>query len=242
MKKRISLFVAAIMLMCSVNVFAEDLEVNIIGPDIEAEPLSLDDAQIGASYTIDGFAIVTPVEFMVTDFFAAFNADDDFDKRGAYNNSYNNADAVFSTSDTGWTNPCWVKAYWQESGVNADYLWLKLDITNLQKTDVDFSEGMAVKAVYQDDYEFSGWVRQINYDYLKTGVDDFQVSRVNRNDDYPNAVVLDPEKKEPIGMMYTGTYVAGVTVPNNVVKDKTSPLCIEVSFADGSTLTYYINK
>ena len=76
MKKLLVLVLMAAML-ASVAA-AEDLGVQMIGgPDFQAQPISLDDLQLGQSYSLDGYARVKPVEFKVIDYFGQFAKDAD---------------------------------------------------------------------------------------------------------------------------------------------------------------------
>ena len=44
---------------------------------------------------------------------------------------------------------------------SAQFIWLALDITNLQKKPVDFIEEITSnEAAYKEDYVFAGWIRQ----------------------------------------------------------------------------------
>lgn len=99
-------------------------------------------------------------------------------------------------------------------------------------------EDAKVQVFYQDDYEFGGWIRQINYDYLQRGI---AISRHGSDASHPNVVVLHPQNVESIGMLYTGTYIFGATLPASVIYDKKSPLRIVITI-DGNELTYNIRK
>ena len=46
---------------------------------------------------------------------------------------------------------------WYESGKEADYALLRMDITNTTKKEKDYLTEVEVKVVYDDDYEFQGW-------------------------------------------------------------------------------------
>ena len=117
-----------------------------------------------------------------------------------------------------------------------------MDVTNRQKKAVNFIEEASVKIIYQDEYEFTGWVRQIDPDVMSKSETNYGTSRLNGDkNDYPNVVVLNPAKTHPIDMMYTGHYVFGCTIPNFVVEDKKSPLRMEIKLGD-SELTYHIIK
>ena len=182
MRKRISVFVLVIVLsLCSLGaVRAEDLGVQIIGgPDTPMMSASLDDLQLEQSYTIDGYAKVKPVEYLAVDFFAQFNKDANYTNVGG--NKSPSASDVFidKLNKDYYYNWRWWEAHWNDSGVNADFAWFMVDFTNLQKKSYDFLNNVSVKVIYQDEYEFSGWVRQVNYDYINCGSKGRDVSRYN---------------------------------------------------------------
>lgn len=228
MKKFIAIFLM-IMLALGCTAVAEDLGVQVIGGETaETVPVSLDDLKIGTVYTIDGYAKIEPVEYLVVDWFGQFNKDANYS-----NTNYDRYDdRVYYDEDCIYY---YREAAWQESGTNAEFVWLKLDVTNIQKTSVPFMKEISVKAVYADEYEFSGWVRQINYDYNE------ECYRYNVDTRGGGTAVLNPDNEEAIDMMYTGTYIIGCTLPNSVFEDETLPLRIEISMG-GNELTYNIRK
>ena len=239
-RMRIALVVISMLMICAAS--AEDLGVQVIGgPDMPMMTESLDDLQLGQSYTIDGYAKIKPVEFQIADYFAQFNKDADY--ANVHGDAQSNDQQVFVDhySDNDYYNWRWWDAAWKDSGMNADFAWFMMDVTNLQKKTVDFTENVAVKVVYQDEYEFAGWVRQVNYDYINYGAEGRNVYRPGRETPAPNVVVLDPENVEPIDMMYTGTYVFGATLPNSVIEDTHSPMQMIITL-DGNELTYNIRK
>ena len=242
MKKLFILAVIVALLASMAVASAEDLGVQVIGgPDAENVPMSLDDLQIGQTYTIDGYAIIEPVEYQVVDFFAQFKKDANYASVGG--NKAGDANYVFvdKLNKDYYYNWRWWDAGWKDSGVNADFAWFLMDVTNLQKKDFDFMQNATVKVIYQDEYEFAGWVRQVNYDYLNYGEKGRDVTRMGYDKKNPNVVVLDPANVEEIGMMYTGTYAFGATLPNSVFKDTKSPLQMIITI-DGNELTYNIRK
>ena len=230
----------ALMLVLTPCAFAEDLGVQVIGgKGAETVPLSLDDMQIGTSYTIDGYAIVTPKVSSFVDCFAQFGEKENY---GVHRYNYEGDVFCHSESNAPYDSWRYSDAAWMDSGESADFFWLMMDIVNLQKSDVDYAEEATVKVVYQDDYEFNGWIRQIVYDHMETQHGDKCVSRNGyEKGAYPNEIVMNPAKVEAIGMMYTGTYAFGCTLPNFVVEDKSSPLRIEIKLGEND-LTYNIRK
>ena len=243
MKKRFSIILALAVSLTAAPVFAEDLAVVMIdnSEEVSMTSVSLDDMQLGTSYPIDEYASVKPLEFAFYDFFAQFGENEDY---GCYQNRDFSSNHVASFSDSNLAYGSWRynDASWMESGESAQFAWFTMDITNLQKKPVDFAKEMTVKVVYQDDYEFVGWVRQIDMDLVGRGHNDGGVSRsVGEKTDYPNAIVLNPEKMHEIDMLYTGHYVIGCTIPSYVVADTDSPLRVEISLG-GNDLTYHIIK
>lgn len=242
MKKYLILALALVLFSCASIACASDLGVQVIGgPDAALTPMSLDDMQVGNAYTIDGYAKVKPVEYMVVDHFAQFNKDANYGNVGGGKNP-DAAHVFIDKLDSNWYyNWRWWDAQWMDSGVNAEFAWLLMDVTNLQKKGVNFMENATVKVIYQDEYEFAGWVRQINYDHIQQGSQGRDVSRYGYTTAHPNVVVIDPANEETIDMMYTGTYAFGATLPNSVIEDTKSPLQMIITI-DGNELTYNIRK
>lgn len=208
---------------------ADDLGVQIIGSQSGAmETLSLDDLKTGQVYSIDGYGVLEPKSFSVVDSFAQY-------QKG---NAGNNRTGTGSMdSSRVFIKPGAVSFYmsmeWKDSGESADFLWLVMDITNLQKVSKSFIQESAVKVVFKDDYEFGGWVRQFNYDYNTL------VHRIEK-EGFASPAVLDPSDEEPIGMLYAGSYVFGCTLPNYVFQGS-EPLRMEIKLGDNE-LTYHIRK
>lgn len=248
MKKFLAFVVLCAMLASMSVAYADDLGVQVIGDTSAASvAMSLDDMQLGTSYVIDGYAVVKPREMKTVQCFAQFGESGDFSAR--QNNQYDGGKdtsfaPVYCHSASKLQHNSWryADAAWMDSGESADFVWLMMDVTNLQKTGVEFTEEVAVKVVYQDDYEFNGWIRQIVYDHMEAQNGDKGLSRYGyEKEDYPNEIVMNPTKVETIDMMYTGTYVFGCTLPNYVLEDKKTPLRIEIELGEND-LTYHIRK
>ena len=240
MKRILSmLLVLSMLLGCSVAV-AEDLGVQVIGENqTDSAALNLDDLQIGASYRIDGYAIVNVLSFDYFDSFAQYNKDN------AGNNSHGD-NWNLGSSAVYWNNGSWYhdQAYWNDSGTSADFAWLLVDLVNLHKADYSFIEDITIKVVYDDEYEFAGWVRQFNHDYRTTiyrkDYDGKYYSVLSEGDLIYSDYALDPSNEEAIGQMYTGSYVFGCTLPNYVVEGK-EPLRMEINLGS-SEMIYNIRK
>lgn len=196
--------------------------------------MSLDDMQLGTTYTIDGYATVTPVETMFVDYFAQFNKDADAN-RTDWNWAGSNSGIVIYSA--GREVHYYVEAGWKDSGVKEDFFWLRMDITNLKMSPVNYmsDEEATVKVVYNDEYEFAGWVRQADFDINSA------VFRQGMDTQGAPFAVLDPANEEPVDMMYTGVFIFGATLPNAVVEDKKGSLCMEIKLGDYD-LTFNINK
>ncbi|MBQ8086803.1 MAG: hypothetical protein IJ234_00050 [Clostridia bacterium] len=211
--------------------FASDLGVQVIGGDYSIDIASLDDVQLGNSYEIPNYAKFNPQTFTFVDSFAE------------YGQGYNGDNTTSNSTGTGTkyvytsksSSKYLTKMFWNDSGASAEYAWLVMDITNLSRDNVDFLSDSDVKVIYQEEYEFAGWVRQFNFDYNQ---------RVYRHAyDYVAAptAVLNPEAPESIPMLYTGNYVFGCTLPNAVVEDKAGSLKMVITI-NGNEITYAIRK
>lgn len=233
MKKLLIALLLVTLFTCSAAL-AEDLGVQVIGgPNVSALSMSLDDMQLEKIYTIDGYARVAPMEYQVVDYFGQFSKDADYN---AVDDSYRDGNRVYYQEKAlkGEYSYYHKQASWQESGLNAEFIWLKMDVTNLQKSSVNYLDEITVKVVYAEEYEFAGWVRQINYDHNTV------CYRYGSGTHGGGTVVMHPDNEEPIDMMYTGTYVFGCTLPNSVFADK-EPLRIEIKLGNND-LTYHIRK
>lgn len=247
MKKFLGLFLVLIMLFIASAGLADDLAIKIIGGENTAmEAVSLDDLQLGTAYTIDGYAVISPKEFIIADCFAQFGKDGNYGVHQAASLSHPEKEPsiVYSYADSKFNKEQWrySDAHWIDSGKTAEFLWFIIDITNLQKVDIEFIEQATVKVVYNDDYEFGGWVRQINYDNLEDVYSNGGISRFNQEKGtYPMTIVMHPETVAPVAMMYSSSYVFGCTLPNYVIEDKDSPLRIEIQLGNND-LTHHIRK
>ena len=233
--KRFFILVVIVAIFASMAVAsAEDLGVQVIGGQNKTtETLSLDDMKIEEIYLIDGYASIAPKSFTIVDCFAQYA------KGQAGNNEIkfqsnikkNPTRVACDTRDSG---DYFSQMQWQESGQSADFLWLVMDITNLEKIDVCYLQESSVKVIYNDDYEFGGWLRQFNYDYNTF------VHRYVWDKPFASPAVMDPADEEAIGMLYTGSYVFGCTLPSYVLEGK-EPLRMEIKLGEND-LTYHIRK
>ena len=234
MKKILAMLLILSMLMGCSFAMAEDLGVQMIGgPGTQMETLSLDDIKLGSSYRIEGYADFKPLAFSFVDCFAQYQKDQAGNNSSQFMSYVKNHHEVVAcdSKDTGYYYP---NMHWNDSGSNAQFAWFTFDIVNRQKQDVFYMKDISVKVVYADEYEFAGWVRQFNHDY------DTNIHRYLQDEVFSTQQVIDPANEEAIGMMYTGSFVIGCTLPNVVVEGK-EPLRMEIKIGDNE-LTYNIRK
>ena len=234
MKKLFALVLACLLLM-SGAALAEDLGVQLLDTTQgNMEVMSLDDMQLETEYKIDGYAKVIPRTFAFVDSFSQYAKDRAGDNaaEGLHNAGSDRVIGYVYDGD-GWAD-YFQHIYWNESGELAEFAWLTMDLVNLQKTDIAYFDQIQVKAVFDDEYEFGGWVRQMNYNYNQF------VYRRYYDKPYAPIAVLDPENEETVGMLYTGSFVIGCTLPNQVIEGK-EPLRLEITLG-GNDLTYHIRK
>lgn len=134
--KKVLLFVVLAALLTVSAVFAQDLGVQLIGgPEIEAQPINLDDLKLNVEAEIDGFGILLPRSFEFNNYLMVY-------KQGNHKSENKH-----------------------DSGNDADYALLYFDITNTTLTPKDYLTNCEVKVIYDDIYEYAGWAYQQNYDY-----------------------------------------------------------------------------
>lgn len=209
MKKMLSLIlVFSLLLGCSAAMAEMGVQV-IGGPDVKTEPVSLDDVKLNTTVTIDGYADVLFTEFSYKDILG-------FYLQGRHDVQYNN--------------------YQYQSGADADYAVLRVDLTNLATRDKQFLENCEVEVVYDDVYEYAGWCYQYNYNNEPRN-DSWYGSFSNiQNTEF----VIHKDDVFAIGPMYTGHYAFGCTLPNAVINSK-KPLRLVITI-DGNEITYNIRK
>ncbi len=110
-----------------------------------------------------------------------------------------------------------------DSGKEAEYIMLWMDITNISSSAKNYLDGADVKVYFDDSYEFGGWYYQRNLDW----------STAAEN-------VLKKENMFSIDPFYQGHYVFGCTIPNFVVNSP-APLKMVISLG-GNEITYIIRK
>ena len=114
------------------------------------------------------------------------------------------------------------------SGHEADFVILKMDITNTTATPKNYLADAEVKVVFDDTFEFIGWCYQYNWD------------RSNGDTKYSSNYVLSTEDNFNINPWYMGHFCFGCTLPNTVIESK-APLRLEIKIG-GNEITYNIRK
>ena len=232
---------AAVKKSVSPSTLQDDLGVQAVGGNAEAEPIEpmrFDDVTFGQAYKIDGYASITLLGFKFINMFAQWN-DGKAGREGVeiYDNG-RHEDYVFRKAKQDIKRNkaiAYANCQIMNSGEEADFAWLKVNITNLQKTSVHFMQEIKVKVIYDDEYEYDGWVRQFNYDYAN-----FELYSYNRNAGVIGwPVCLSPVDEMPIKQLYEGHYAFGCTLPNFIVEDRKSPLRMVIKIGEHE-LTYNI--
>lgn len=118
-----------------------------------------------------------------------------------------------------------------DSGVEADYLYLKIDILNTQTNAYNYYKVInEVVCSYDDMYKFGGWVRQVRHQQMDTFYckGDYYLPYYKSSDTFD------------IQPMYRGQYIICVTIPNDVVNGKAA---LNVTFKIGENeFTYHHRK
>ncbi len=198
MKKIFSVLLVLSLFLGSSVAAAEMGKQAIDGSDAVIEPICLDDTALGISIPIQGSGELTAASFSVADAFKQ------------YGRQSNMVSKTFM------------------SGLEAEYILLKINILNTTTQSVDFLDAVEVRAVSADLYEYSGWAFQYNWD------------RDNGDLSYSANIVLSNDDRFDIKPMYVGHYVIGCKLPNAVVNAET-PLRLEFTI-NGNLIIYNIRK
>jgi len=194
MKRILSLLLVLSLLVSASAALADGMGVHVIsGPQLERETVTIDNLMLGAKNEISGWGILTAKNYLVWNSIWVVDKGKSSMKDASYN----------------------------DSGADAEYALLFVDIINTQMVGADFLTEVEVKAVYDEVYEFGGWYFQSNSDISTT-------------------VGIDPADNFAIEPMCTGHYIFGCTLPNTVIRDK-KPLRLVITI-DGNELTYNIRK
>ena len=107
-------------------------------------------------------------------------------------------------------------SWWINSGDDADYAILKMDILNLAMTEKEYLNNVEVKVVFDDVYEYGGWTGQYNY---SNATDDHSKYFGEATNKQNTEFIIDKADHFSIGPMYEGHYCFGCTLPNAVVSE-----------------------
>lgn len=215
------------------------LLVAVIGTAFaDDDKMTFDGVTFGKAYKMKGYASVTLLGFKFVDMYAQWEdgkASAELKEYGVWNNDGDTLKRVYAKKPVEkYSTKGYLYANFQDSGEETDFAWLKVDITNLQKTDATFIKDISVKVIYDDEYEYDGWVRQFNYDFSKSEIYRYQAKTTIG---WP--VCLSPVDEIAIKPMYKGHYAFGCTLPNSVIEDKSAPLRMVITM-DDHKLTYNI--
>lgn len=108
------------------------------------------------------------------------------------------------------------------SGIEAEFVYLRLDILNNTRKPIDFSKQLSTQVIYRDDYIFEGIISFYDYDYSQ------------------NQAYFDGDSAE-IGILYEGHYGIRCLLPNAIVNDKIGPLKMVIKLG-GHEMAYNIRK
>lgn len=135
MKKFLSvMLVISILFGCAVAFAENNMAVQVIGgPDVDSEPVSLDDVKLNVDAEIEGYGIITPTSFQFSNYF------------GVYRQGRKNSSEEF------------------DSGKEAEYAVLYVNILNTAIQSKNYLANYEVKAVFDDVYEYAGWAWQQDY-------------------------------------------------------------------------------
>ncbi|MBQ6772882.1 MAG: hypothetical protein IJR35_08205 [Synergistaceae bacterium] len=192
-----------------------------------ADNMTFDNVTFNKDYKIKGYASVRLLGFKFVDMYAQW-----FDGKANGKVSVWGNNIVFNSKKF---HDSHHDCEFILSGQESEFAWLKADVMNLQKVGVNFMKEISIKVIYDDEYEFTGWVRQFNYDYSKSEV----YTKIKDAGVIGWPVCLSPADEMTISPMYKGHYAFGCTLPNHVVEDKESPLRMIINIG-GNELTYNI--
>ena len=199
--------------LCS-SAFAAGMGVQVLGgPATETEPVSLDDLKLNVNVAIDGWGELCATGFEMQDAVGYY-------KQGQNSLNYDSRHGYY------------------ESGKEADYAVLYMDITNTAFTAKNYLANVEVKTIFDDVYEYGGWAYQCNYNN-KTKEDTYYCYASDSKRQNVRFAINEADEFS-INPMYQGHYLFGCTLPNAVVESK-KPLRMVITI-DGNEITYNIRK
>lgn len=203
MRKILSILLALAMLLSASAALAENMGIQVIGgPELETEPVSLDDLKLETEAEIDGWGIITLTAYEVQGGVGYYDS-------GKTYVDYYNQDAYY------------------RSGNEAEYAVLYADILNIQLKDKNFLENVSVKVVFDDVYEYAGWSYQRNYNNTTYDGGPIEFDRNKQNLRW----AINEVDQFAIGPMYEGHYLFGCTLPNAIFESK-KPLKMIITIDD----------
>ena len=167
----------------------------------------------GNAVTIDDYAIITVTEAKIAD----------------HMNSYKEDATAMSYS--------WSENVKYNSGADAEYYALIVDIINLQLVPVDFLEDIKVTATFNDKYSFQGFAEQFNWDNTYDNIMDGGLGGGSKLISH-YSFIAEPDRFD-ILPLYTGHYVFGAKLPNAVLK-MDGDLVFHITHGE-HTLTFTVN-
>ena len=195
-KTKVIVLTTTLCMLLSIRpLHAENMDVTIASgaENQESEQISVDDIQLEKAIEITDCGIFLPQRFEFVDSF-----EQEAQPSAVYNKTY-------------------------ESGAEAEYAMLYMDITNLKTTAQEYLSKSKVSVLFDEKYEYEGWSYQQNYD-------------INNGDQ----IVILPDHIFAIEPMYVGHYVFGCTLPNAVIESK-APLKMKIEI-DENAFIYNIRK
>ena len=199
MKRMLTLLIALLLIAGASTALASNMDVVIIpSEDVDVETSSLDDMKMDIDVSILNYCVIKPTKFAYAD----------------------------TISKYGSGSKTWVSTTY-ESGHEAQYACLYVNIKNITQKSTDFLKECTVTVTYADQYVYSGWSHQFDWDNSE-GADKAKTAFIDKDDLYA------------IKQMYVGHYVFGCTLPNAVVNGEGS-LRMDISIGKYE-MTYYIRK
>lgn len=213
--RKLLFFMMIFMMMLSLlfgNIaFSENMGVIIINSSEEKDTAYADDMLLNVPTEIDSFGIVTPTDFQIADQF------------GWYRQGYQ---TVYDAQND-----------YDFSGNDAEYAILWFDILNTCYQErhylANYDSDISATVILDDQYSFSGWVGQLNYDYSTS---DYGPDAGKQNVRW----VINGKDQFAIIPMSVGHYMCVCEIPNLAVKGD-APMRMVIQIGDVE-LIYNIRK
>lgn len=221
MKKALLTFIC--VLFSLTFCFADNgMGVKVMGnKNNNTDPVSVDNLVVGKEVEIEDYAIIKPTEFGF------------FDSLGCYNKGETR---VNTDTNSIYRHKTYV---WYKSENEADYAILRCDLTNTDLKSKDFTKNCTVKVIFNDKYQYEGWVYQNNYNNSSSNDKNDYILEEDKGKQNKRWAI-DKADNFAIEPMYKGHYIFGCTLPNAVI-ESTKPLKMIITL-DGNEITYNIRK